>query len=52
MKNEILGLTQLLQDKEVAENFAKAAKTMVDAFVDAGFTKSEAIELLTHIQGK
>jgi len=52
MKDTILALTQLLQDEEVAMSFAKAAKTMVDAFVEAGFTKSEVIELLTHIQGK
>jgi DNA-binding transcriptional regulator YhcF (GntR family) len=52
MKEQIIALTQMLQDKEVAENFAKAAKNMVDAFVEQGFSKSEAIELITHIQGK
>lgn len=52
MRDTILALAKLLQDKDVADGLAKAAKNMVDAFIEQGFSKSEAIELLTHIQGK
>lgn len=52
MKQTIIDLAKVLDDKEVADALAKAAKTMVDAFIEQGFSKSEAIELLTHIQGK
>lgn len=51
MKETIIELAKLLSDKEVADSLAKAAKALTDAFIDQGFTKSEAIELLTHIKG-
>lgn len=51
MKEQLLKLLEILDD-EVAGKLAKTAKRFVDAMIAEGFSKSEAIELLTHIQGK
>ncbi len=52
MKEQIIRLFDVLDDAEVAAKLAKTAKRLTDALVAEGFTKSEAIDLLTHMQGE
>lgn len=51
MKEQLLGLLESL-DEDVLTEVAKKSKQMFDAYIDQGFNRDQAFELIVALTGK
>jgi hypothetical protein len=46
MKDQLLSIIREIDDPEIAGAIAKAAKSYLDAFIEQGFSRDEALQML------